>query len=267
MPHGKKPTRKQDAAAIWRRLTTARPKDPLVASQVGELFRQAEMADEALELYRKAIALAPEQAQYREYLGEYFHSLKRKDEALAEWRAIAAGPLKTAPNVSRLAEVLASFGYLSEAVETNAEACKLDPKDFLLQVKQVDLLGQADKHDEALTQLAVVKNLAANDEEREAWLSRELRELQATEKLSSRITAVRSELEGKGTESSAKTDAEKVAQWFGLARACESLRQMKDAASAVTKASELGSAAISPDSDGLGTNSRSSKQSAGGGRD
>ena len=141
--------RKQAAAAVWRRLTDAKPKDALIASQVGELFRQAEMTDEALGLYQKAIALAPDQAQYREYLGEYFHALKRKDEALATWRGIAEDKLKTAPNVARLAEVLASFGYLAEAVQTNAEACRMDPKDFALQLKQADLLAQAEKHDEA----------------------------------------------------------------------------------------------------------------------
>ena len=43
------------------------------------------------------------------------------------WRGIAEGKLKTAPNVARLAEVLASFGYLPEAVTTNAEACRMDP--------------------------------------------------------------------------------------------------------------------------------------------
>ena len=236
--------RKKLAASIWRRLTTAKPKDPLVASQVGELFRQAEMTDEALELYRKATELAPDQAQYREYLGEYYHSLKRKDEALLEWRGIAAGKLKTAANVARLAEVLASFGYLAEAVETNAEACKLDPKDFLLQVKQVDLLSQADRHDDALSQLTFVKKIAVNDEEREAWISQDLRELQATEKLSARIAEVRNELEGKGTPTDTRSNEEKGAQWFWLARAYESERQLKDAAQAITKASELATQSI-----------------------
>ena len=221
-------TRKKDAAAVWRRLTTAKPKDPLIASQVGELFRQAEMTDEALELYQKAISLAPEQAQYREYLGEYFHTLKRKDEAMTTWRAIADGKLKTAPNVARLAEVLASFGYLSEAVETNAEACKLDPKDFALQVKQADLLAQADQHDQALTQLSIVKKLAANDEEREAWLMRELRELQAVNKLKERIAELEKDKDSKDPE-----------HWFWLGRAYEAERQMKEAAQAVTKASTL----------------------------
>jgi tetratricopeptide (TPR) repeat protein len=221
-------TRKKDAAAVWRRLTTAKPKDPLIASQVGELFRQAEMTDEALEQYQKAISLAPDQAQYREYLGEYFHTLKRKDEALTTWRAIAEGKLKTAPNVARLAEVLASFGYLAEAVETNAEACKLDPKDFALQVKQADLLAQADQHDQALTQLTIVKKLAANDEEREAWLNRELRELQAVNKLKERIAELEQDKDSRDAD-----------HWFWLGRAYEAERQMKEASQAVTKASTL----------------------------
>ena len=220
--------RKQAASAIWKRLVTAKPKDPLVASQVGELFRQAEMTEEALELYQKAIALAPDQAQYREYLGEYYHALKRKDEALSTWRAIADGKLKTAPNLARLAEVLGSFGYLTEAVETNAEACKLDPKDFSLQVKQADLLAQADQHDKALVQLETLKKLAANDEEREAWLVRELRELQALDKLKERIAEMAKETESKDGD-----------RWYWLARAYEAERQLKEAGLAITKATAL----------------------------
>ena len=117
--------RREAASAIWRRLIVARPKDPLVISQVADLFRQVDMVDQALDLYRAAVDLAPDQAQYKEYLGEYYHSLQRKDEALATWRLIASGRSRTAANVARLAEVLAGFGYLSEAIDTNAEACRL----------------------------------------------------------------------------------------------------------------------------------------------
>ncbi|WP_373650417.1 DUF1583 domain-containing protein [Schlesneria sp. DSM 10557] len=225
-------TRKADAAAVWRRLTAAKPKDPLITSQVGELFRQAAMTDEALEFYKRAIELAPDQSQYREYLGEYYHSLDRKDEALKTWREIADGKLKTAPNVARLAEVLSSFGYLAEAVETNAEACRLDPRNFSLQVKQVDLLSQADKHQEAHAQLALVQKLAANDEEREAWIVRDLRELEALDQLKERIV-----------ELASQKDSENAEQWYWLARAYESQRQLKEASQAIEKAS-----AISPQS-------------------
>lgn len=232
-------TRKADAAVVWRRLTTGKPKDPLIASQVAELFRQAEMVDEALALYRQSIELAPDAAQYKEYLGEYFHSLQRKDDALATWRQMAEGKARTAANIARQAEVLAGFGYLDEAVETNADACRLDPKDINLQIKQVDLLSQAEKHDEALKQLAVVQKLAANDEEREAWLQRELKELQALEKLKDRIAAARAELHDLKP---AGTDKEKLAQsdkWLWLARAYEAERQLKEAAEAAGRAAAL----------------------------
>lgn len=232
-------TRKKDAAAVWRRLTTAKPKDPLIASQVAELFRHAEMVDDALAMHQKAIELAPEAAQYKEYLGEYFHSLQRKDEALATWRQMVDGKAKTASNLARLAEVLAGFGYLSEAVDTNAEACKLDPKEINLQIKQADLLSQAEKHEEALKQLAVVQKLAASDEEREAWLQRELKVLQTLDQLKERVAALATELNGAAAP---KTDKEKAAlseKWFWLARAYESERQLKEAAAAVSKAAEL----------------------------
>ncbi|MBC8116215.1 MAG: tetratricopeptide repeat protein, partial [Candidatus Saccharimonas sp.] len=195
------------------------------------------------ELYQKAMALAPEAAQYKEYLGEYFHSLKRKDEAMATWRQMADGKAKTAANVARLAEVLSGFGYLTEAVETNAEACKLDPKEINLQIKQVDLLSQAEKHEDALKQLDVVKKLAANDEEREAWLGRELKELQAIDKLKERVAALSKELVGPGDKGTAglgdKAKAELADKWFWLARAYEAQRELKEAGLAVTKASDL----------------------------
>src|SRR5262249_13186976 len=132
--------RKKEAAAVWRRLVDARPKDPAIATQVADLFRQAEMTDDAIALYEKAIGLAPESPQYREYLGEYYHTLKRPQEALATWAEIASGKNKNAKNLGRLAEVLSGFNYNKEAVEASAEACKLDTETFDLHLKYAELL-------------------------------------------------------------------------------------------------------------------------------
>ena len=108
--------RKAAAAAIWRKLLDAKPNDAVTTAQVADLLRQAEMTDDALALYRKAIEQAPGNPQYREYLGEYLHRLKRPDEAMAEWSKIAEGPNRNARNLGRLAEVLAGFGYVKEAI-------------------------------------------------------------------------------------------------------------------------------------------------------
>ena len=189
------PERKAAAVAVWRRMIEAKPKDPLIASQVADLLRQADLTDEALAMYAKAIELAPDGSQYREYLGEYFHRLNRRDEALATWRQIAEGKNKTTANLGRLSEVLAGFGYLAEAITTNAEALQLDKKDFALWLKQADYLHQAERFDEALTQLVTADALAANDEEREAVLSREIKSRQGNNTLKTRIEELRREIE------------------------------------------------------------------------
>lgn len=170
-----KEQRKTDAEAVWRRLLVARPKDPLIATQVADLFRHSEMSDAALELYQKAVELAPEQPQYREYLGEFHHQRKEPEKALATWRVIAEGKNRTAASVARLAEVLASFSYLKEALPEISAACELDPKDFSLQMKSADLFAKADQPVEALAALTRAEALAQNEEERESVLATQIR--------------------------------------------------------------------------------------------
>src|SRR5262249_52054228 len=156
----------------------AKPNDPLVAGQVAELYRQAGMVDEAIAHYQKAIALAPENAQYREYLGEYYHGLNRPAEALKTWGQIASDANKTPKNLTRLAEVLAGFGYKKEAIDPIAEACRLEADDFDRQVRYADLLAQLERHGEALARLEIASRLAAEPGQAEAVLDRQIKAYQ-----------------------------------------------------------------------------------------
>ena len=85
--------RKKGAAAIWRRLLVGRGGRPDAAAteQVADLFRQAGMTDDALELYRQAVAIRPDDPGARTHLGEFLHGLGRRAEALEAWRGITAG--------------------------------------------------------------------------------------------------------------------------------------------------------------------------------
>ncbi|HUE70745.1 MAG TPA: DUF1583 domain-containing protein [Pirellulaceae bacterium] len=170
-----KDDRLKAAEAIWQRLVAARPKDPLIATQVADLLRHAEASEAALALYQKAVELAPTEPQYREYLGEFYHQLKRPDDALATWRQIASGKNRTAANLARLAEVLASFGYVEQSLPEIKAAVELDPKDFGLALKGAALHAQGEKYPEALAYLAKAESLAQNEEEREATLQEQIK--------------------------------------------------------------------------------------------
>jgi tetratricopeptide (TPR) repeat protein len=232
-PSGTREENERNAVAVWKRLIEVRPNDAHMASQVADLCRRADISEPAIEYYRKAIELAPDSGQYREYLGEYLHSLKRKEEAIDTWRGIAADPRKSAENLARLAEVLARFGELNEAITINAEACRMDARDLNLQLKQADLQTRAERYADALRQLAIVEKLVANDEERERWMQRELTVLKASERLKARIVEVQAEMESSADK---RADANR---WYWLAKAFEADNRPREATEAILKATEL----------------------------
>ena len=224
--------RKKAAAAVWRRLVEARPKDSLTATQVADLFRQSELVDEAIALYKKAIELSPDAAQYREYLGEYYHSLKRSDEALAVWREIVAGKKHTAENLARLAEVLAGFGYLEEGVGHILEACRIDNDEFKYPLKAAEMLSRSEKYDDALKQLDAADKLADSPENAEMVLQQRIRNLQLADKLEAQVAALQKDLAG-------AKPAKEPARWYLLARYLESARKLPEADQAIGRALAL----------------------------
>jgi tetratricopeptide (TPR) repeat protein len=225
-----KEERHAEAERIWRRLVAARPTDPLIATQVADLLRHAEMQPQALELYQKAVELAPASPQYLEYLGEYYHILKRTDEALATWRKMAEGPQRTATNLARLAEVLAQFGYLKQALPEIAAACELEPKDFALQLKAAELSVRGEAYDVALQALARAEQLAQNDEEREVVLNQQIKTYTVQDTLGS----LANDLTAKAASGQAMPQ-----QWFLLARYREALHEYPQATRAINEALRL----------------------------
>ncbi|HEV3167805.1 MAG TPA: tetratricopeptide repeat protein, partial [Isosphaeraceae bacterium] len=225
------PDRKKAAAAVWRSMVDAKPKDAATAVQVADLSRQAGLTDDAIALYKKAIELDPSSPQYYEYLGEYYHNLKRPEDALATWAEITAGPNKNAKNLGRLAEVQSGFGYRKQALEAIAQACKLDPESFDLQIQYADLLQAAERFDDAMKQLDVAAKAADDPEQLEAVLDRQIKNYQAGNTLTARIDALKTDLDA-GNDATAE-------RWRLLARYWEAVPKLPEASQAIKKALEL----------------------------
>jgi Flp pilus assembly protein TadD len=220
--------RTKEATRIWRMILESREKDAPTIAQVADLFRQANLNDEAIALYKQAVEVAPEDPQYREYLGEFYHILKRSDDALATWKEIVAGPRRTTVNVARLAEIYNSFGYLDQAVVQIAEACQLDAKDFSLQLKGAEFHARAGKFDEALTFVATAEALAANSDELDAVIKQRIEVFQSSDRLDDEIEKLAAQVTA---DANANADA-----WHLLARYFEADRRWEDATEAVENA-------------------------------
>ena len=223
-----KAKRREQAVNIWSRIVDARPNDAITHAQVADLYRQSGLEDKAIQRYQKSIELAPGEAQYREYLGEYFHILKRPDEALQVWEAIAEGNRETPENVARLAEVYNSFGYLPQAVEKIALACKLKPKEFTLQLRAAEYHMRHGQYDESLAFNTAAEKLAASEEESDLTLKNRIEIFQSNRRLGEEINRLRWALEDGGEQS--------VDGWHILARYLEADRDWDGASEAIEKA-------------------------------
>ena len=186
------------------------------------------MTDDALALYKKAAELAPANPQYHEYIGEFLHNLKRPDQARAAWARIADGTNRNPKNLARLAEVLAGFGYLKEAVPALSEAVKLEADNFDYHLKLADYLHRLERYDDAETELAAARTLAEKDEEKDAVLEARVKNDQAAGRLAQRIDSLQ-----KATDNDKNPTAEK---WDVLARYLEADGKLPEAVRAAEQA-------------------------------
>ena len=225
------PERKAAAAAIWRKLLVPKPNDPVTTAQVADLLRQAELTDDALALYKKAAELAPTNPQYHEYIGEFLHNLKRPDEARAAWAKIADGANKNPKNLARLAEVLAGFGYLKEAVPPLSEAVKLEADNFDYHLKLADFLHRLERYDDADTELVATRKLALKDEEKDAVLQARVKNDLAANRVPQRVVSLQTEIDNDKSPTAEK--------WGQLARYLEADGKLPEAVRAAEKAIEV----------------------------
>jgi len=219
--------RKKEAARIWNQIVASRPDDAITTAQVADLFRQSNLNDEAMTLYQKAVTLAPADPQYREYLGEFYHIQKMTDDALKTWASIAEGKQRTSDNVARLAEVYNSFGYLDQAVKEITDACKLAPKEFILQMRAADYHKRAAKYDEALTFLSAAEMLAQTDDERDSLIRQRIEVFQSSQRMEDEIQKLVAAIQANATVT--------PADWALLARYYEANRQWTEATESVEK--------------------------------
>ena len=246
-------SRVRHAAAIWRKLVDAKPKDAVVAAQVAGLMSSADksLLDDAAELLRKAVELEPEALTHREQLGEVLDSAGKKDESLAAWRSMAEAPRRNANNLAQLADVLSRFGYRDETLTTIDAACELDRKSLELRFQQAELRRKWKQFESAMSALAEAAALADTPETFDRVVQVEVKVLSESEMLTGRIEELQA-LSADGRKPMADGRHPKpedpstlvlanapAAQQFRLAKYLEAADKLREATVAARKAVEL----------------------------
>ena len=252
-------SRVRHAAAVWRKLVDAKPKDAVVAAQVAGLMSSADksLLNDAADLLRKAIELESEALTHREQLGEVLDSAGKKDESLAAWRSMAEAPRRNANNLAQLAEVLSRFGYRDETLTTIDAACELDRKSLELRFQQAELRRKWKQFDSAMSALAEAAALADTPETFDRVVQVEVKVLSESELLTERIEELQALLgrEGeRGREGEGEKDKPQKptsvspspplslspsSQFFRLAKYLEAADKLREATVAARKAVEL----------------------------
>ena len=174
------PVRKANAAAVWKRLTAARDKDPAMTIMVADLLAGAKIDDEAEALYLKAIELMPNDPSYREFLGYFYHRKEEKDKAVAVLNQTVEGNRRTAASLAQLAGIFRALGYVTESLDAMKQAVELAPDDFALKIRYIDMLVEQRNADEAKAQLAVTETLVHTEDEQEQFTQREIKVYEQT---------------------------------------------------------------------------------------
>lgn len=227
--------RNAKATVIWQQLLQQNPNDPVHVSGVADLFRSAGMVDKAIAAYEQAIALAPEQSQFLEYLGEYLHSLNRRDEAMATLQKMAAGDLRTTPNLTRLSSVLENFGYTAEALAAMQEAVTISPE-FADHIRLAKLLAVRGQLAESIEQFDLAESLAASEDEFRKLQQDRIESYQYAGVLSEKIVELKRRL-------SVTTATEQ--QWQSLGLMQEAAGQLREAAKSLQQAISINKNSLS----------------------
>jgi len=195
------------AATAFEKLAELATDDPRKLRLTAELLERAGRLERSEELLRTSLAGSPEDPAAREALGLFLHRRQRSSEAIDVWNQLAAGPLKSTESLGQLADLLQRNGFLQQAIQARREACALNPElsDRLRFVELLLLAAEAGDANaqhyftEAISQLDLSDNSAAEAIERERVLELRVRALLASDGLALALQTERSRISEKTT--------------------------------------------------------------------
>ena len=149
--------------ATYQRMVDQDPENASTYLILAEIYTGHEWMEAAVVSYEKAISLAPDNLDYIEYFGEFYFRQGSREKAIETWHRMVAGEKGIAENYDRLAQLLDTKAFATEAFIASRKAVALMPDAYRYREALGKRLMKDKQYDEALTAYTEAVRLAPNE--------------------------------------------------------------------------------------------------------
>ena len=152
-----------EAKSVYQRMMDRDPENAGTHLILAEIYAGHEWMEDAVASYQSALSLAPDNLDYVEYFGEFYFRQGSREQAIETWHQMVAGKKGIAENYDRLAQLLDTKEFHTEALTASRKAVELMPEVYRYREALAKRLRQNKQYDAALTEYMEAIRLAPND--------------------------------------------------------------------------------------------------------
>ena len=195
------------ARATYQRMIDRDPENAGTHLILAEIYASHEWMEDATAAYQSALSLAPNNLDYIAYFGEFYFRQGDREKAIKTWMKMVAVDKAVAENYDRLAQLLDTKNYRTEAIAASRKAVELMPDAYRYRKALAKRLMKNKDYDAALTEYTEAAKVAPNAFFAEEMDNQRIELYRRQGTLVEKIEAVETELENPGlppTDSFAK---------------------------------------------------------------
>ncbi len=153
----------EKARTTYQRMIDRAPNNAGTHLILAEIYTGHEWMEDAAAQYEKALSITPNNLDYIEYFGEFYFRQGNREKAIETWNRMVAGAKNVAENYDRLARLLDTKAYKTEALAASRKAVELKPEEYRYHEALAKRLMANSKFDDALVEFTEAAKLAPNE--------------------------------------------------------------------------------------------------------
>ena len=150
------------AKSTYQRMIDRNPRNAGIHLSLADIYAGHEWTDDAIAAHEKATSLAPNNLDYIQYYGEYYLRKGKRDKAVEIWNRMVARDNAVPENYDRLARLLGTREFRTDAIAASRKAVALAPGEYRYREALARRLMENKEYAAALSEYTEASKLAPN---------------------------------------------------------------------------------------------------------